>query len=291
MAFRFENIDLEKQSDYSRLFSECPQKASDYSFSNLWSWADEYGLVWSWTGGLVWIKQTVPKDCFWAPVGNWETTEWKKTFEGIDTAEFIRVPDTLADMWREAFGSRAIIEESRKHWDYLYDVDSLISLKGNRYHKKKNLANQFAKKYAYEFLPLGSDTIGMALDMQEDWCTWRDCESSDSLAAENRAIAKVLENWEKLPSVTGGALIADGEMAAYTIAEALSEDTVVIHFEKGNSKFKGVYQAINKLFLEHSAAGYKTVNREQDLGDEGLRKAKMSYHPVGFVKKYRVLME
>ena len=289
MTLHFDPIELAKQTEYSRLFSACPQKASDHSFLNLWSWADEYGLVWAWTDGLVWIKQTVPKECFWAPAGNWAEIDWTKRFDEIGTpAEFVRVPEPLAEMWRDVLGPRVVIEESREHWDYLYDVAELISLKGNKFHKKKNLANQFVKNYGFEYLPLEAGTIGMALGMQEDWCEWRDCEALDSLASENRAIAKVLENWEKFGDVMGAALIVGEKVVAYTIAEALSDDTIVIHFEKGDPDFKGVYQAINKLFLERSASRYTIVNREQDLGNEGLRKAKLSYQPVGFVKKFRV---
>ena len=79
-------------------------------------------------------------------------------------------------------------------------------------------------------------------------------------------------------------------MAGYTIGESLSDDTLVIHFEKGNQDYKGVYQAINQMFLEQSGGRHQIVNREQDLGDEGLRKAKLSYNPFGFVKKYRIVL-
>jgi len=84
--------------------------------------------------------------------------------------------------------------------------------------------------------------------------------------------------------------MVDGAMVAYTVAEKLTEDSMVIHFEKGDTQYKGVYQAINQMFLAHSASQYKFVNREQDLNDEGLRKAKLSYHPVEFVFKYRVTL-
>jgi hypothetical protein len=85
--------------------------------------------------------------------------------------------------------------------------------------------------------------------------------------------------------------MVDQKMAAYTVAETLTDDTVLIHFEKGDTEYKGVYQAINQMFLENSAADYRDyryVNREQDLNDEGLRKAKLSYLPVEFLQKYRV---
>ena len=131
----------------------------------------------------------------------------------------------------------------------------------------------------------------MALAMQEDWCTWRDCESSEALSAENRAISKILDNWQTIYGLTGGALLVGQEMVAYTIAEQLSKNTIVIHFEKGNPDYKGAYQAINQMFLEHNGQQFDFVNREQDLGNEGLRKSKLSYHPVDFVKKYRVFLK
>ena len=124
--------------------------------------------------------------------------------------------------------------------------------------------------------------------MQTRWCTWRDCENDDTLAAENKAIARVLDHWQQLPDVTGGALRVNNELAAYTVAEAMPDDTLVIHFEKGAPQFKGSYQAINQIFLENDDSRKPVVNREQDLGDEGLRKAKLSYHPMGYVRKYRV---
>ena len=125
--------------------------------------------------------------------------------------------------------------------------------------------------------------------MQEDWCLWRDCESSDTLSAENVAIGRVFSQWDRLKGLTGGALMVDRTIAAYTVAEALSEDMLLVHFEKANPVYKGGYQAINQLFLRSVSGEFTSVNREQDLGDEGLRQAKLSYHPNGFLKKYNKL--
>ncbi len=82
--------------------------------------------------------------------------------------------------------------------------------------------------------------------------------------------------------------MVDGDMAAYTVADALTPQSVVIHFEKGDTRFKGIYQAINQMFLSHSGQAFLTVNREQDLNDEGLRKSKLSYNPSEFLRKSRV---
>jgi uncharacterized protein len=108
------------------------------------------------------------------------------------------------------------------------------------------------------------------------------------LEAENTAIERVLKEWDRIPGLMGGALEVESEIVAYTVAEALTSDTVVIHFEKGDTRLKGVYQAINNLFLADAATGFEYVNREQDLDDEGLRKAKLSYNPIRFLKKFGV---
>jgi hypothetical protein len=293
MNLNFEPISLDKQKDYLELLNTCPQVASDYSFLNLWAWAEDYGLRWAWEENLVWIKQTRPEVLFWAPVGPWNLIDWRNRYDvqADRRMVFIRVPQKLVEFWRVAVGDEATVVEERGHFDYLYAVADLIELRGNRYHKKKNLLNQFEKKYDYTYRPFGPELIEQAVGMQKDWCTWRDCESSEVLSAENKAIARILRDWQHLNGeVRGGAILVDGAMVAYTVAERLTQDSIVIHFEKGDTQYKGVYQAINQMFLAHSAPQFRWVNREQDLNDEGLRKAKLSYHPAEFVSKYRVTM-
>jgi hypothetical protein len=292
MNLKFEPIALDLQTEYLKRFAECSQPASDYSFTNLWGWGEEYGLHWAWQDDLVWIKQTNPSDIYWAPIGSWAQADWKLYFEKIGGQKLItRVPEELVKLWQSNLGERIRVEEERHNWDYLYDINELIELKGNRFHKKKNLLKQFTNKYNYRFLHFGPEFIEPAMAMQADWCDWRDCESSEVLAAENRAVIKVFMNWDKLVGLTGGALLVDDMIVAYTVAEKLNRETILIHYEKGCPDYKGVYQAINQMFLDHLAEPFKWVNREQDLGEEGLRKAKLSYNPVDFLRKYRVILK
>ncbi|MEJ2101940.1 MAG: phosphatidylglycerol lysyltransferase domain-containing protein [Desulfobacterales bacterium] len=252
MTLSFEPISLERQEDYLEILSHCPQIASDYSFLNLWAWSPEYELSWAWDGDLIWIRQNQPETFLWAPVGDWNAVDWPGRFHDHPEVQsvFTRVPEMLA--------------------------------------AQKNLLNQFNRNYSSSYLPFGADMVKQAMAMQTDWCTWRDCESSDILSSENRAISRVLTEWRKLAGLFGGALMIDGSMVAYTLAEALTRDMLVIHFEKGDTQYKGIYQAINQQFLANSASHYTIVNREQDLNDEGLRKAKLSYHPTDYLQKYRV---
>jgi hypothetical protein len=291
MPLHFEPIRLEQQADYRRILSQCKPIASDYSFINLWGWGEEYGLEWAWQDGLIWIRQTL-SNVLWAPVGDWTAVDWSSALKiAKETADrMIRVPEELLHLIAQAKNGDVHIEDSREHWDYLYNRQDLVELKGNRFHKKKNLLNQFLKKNDYTYLEFGSSMVDQALGMQEDWCAWRDCENEDTLASENNAIIRVLNQWRSLEGITGGALMVDQLIIAYTIAEAMPDKSLIVHFEKACPDHKGGYQAINQIFLSHTPEQYAVVNREQDLGDEGMRKAKLSYNPVDFVKKFQIVL-
>jgi len=290
MNITFTPISLEGQGEYNQFLARCPQKPSDYSFVNLWGWSREYGLEWSFAEEAVLIRQTIPQTIYWAPIGDWGRIDWG----GLRTAMpqdacFIRIPEELMRVWTTVL-DRVDVQECREHWDYLYDVVELTELKGRKFHNKKNLLNQFLRENAAEFVLLDEKTVECALALQTDWFLWRNTENDQTLEAENRAIVKVMHDWSRLGGLIGGGIVVDDKMVAYSVAEALDENSVVIHFEKGCPNFKGIYQAINQMFLEHCCQGFRIVNREQDLGDEGLRKAKLSYNPIGFLKKYRVCL-
>lgn len=288
MRPQYEPVSLHMQEEYLKRLALCPQKASDYSFANIWGWAEEYGLELMFGNKCAWIRQTRPETVCWAPVGPWREVDWLACPLICTAKRYIRVPEQLALFWQEMLGDRAELIETRGQWDYLYTVQDLIDLKGNKFHKKKNHLNQFHKQYATEYRPMDPDCIEQAMDLQDQWCQWRECEDSPSLIAENQAVARTLTNWDRIPGLMGGALHHDGRMIAYTVAEPLTEDTLVIHFEKAHNDYRGVYQAINQAFLAHQGKEFVLVNREQDLDDPGLRKAKESYHPVEYLKKFEV---
>ncbi len=285
----FEPISLERQDAYRERLAESDVIASDYSFVNLWGWAQEYDLSWAWGDDLVWIKQSWPEEVYWAPIGSLEEVRWGDALSGLGEPNpvFTRVPRNLALAWEKGFPGRMKVGEARDQWDYLYSVEDLVKLSGNRYHKKKNLLNQFRRRYDYEFLDLNAEILDRIVALQERWCEWRDCESSELLAAENRVIGRLLGAWHRLRDMTGGAIFVDGEGVAFCLAERYPQDILIMHAEKGFTDYVGIYQAVNQMFLA-AHRGFRLVNRQQDLGEAGLRKAKLSYHPVDFVHKYRV---
>ncbi|MGM0424913.1 MAG: DUF2156 domain-containing protein [Thermodesulfobacteriota bacterium] len=287
MQLNFQSLSLTRQAEYRRIFDQTPQKTSDYSFLNIWAWRDIYQLQWAFDGNLVWIRQNDPRPLYWAPVGDWQEVDWPSRLKElqIQELELIRVPEELSRIWEQSLKGRVHLQEDPEQWDYIYSVQDLIELKGNRFHRKKNLLRQFQRNYNYRYIVLDADQVDKALTLQTEWCMWKDCEDSTTLEAENQAILNTFQDWNKLDNILGAGLEVDGDMVAYTVAEPLDQETVVVHFEKGCPNHKGVYQAMNQMFLANSAKEFKFVNREQDLGDPGLRKAKESYHPLGYLKK------
>ena len=286
MHLKFQPLDLESQEEYNRFLKLCPEVTSDYSFVNLWAWRDIYNLEWAFEQDLVWIRQNSPTRALWSPVGNWDDIDWRTKFQDLELLEFIRIPERLYYIWNDTPGYTPEFYSDPDHWDYIYSVQELIDLQGNRFHKKKNLLKQFMRKYNFVYYSLSEDKIEKALTLQTEWCMWRDCEDSTTLEAENKAILNTLEDYSKLDGLISGALEVEDRMVAFSIAEALDSETVVIHFEKGCPTYKGVYQAINQQFLANSANGFSYVNREQDIGDPGLRQAKKSYNPICYQRKY-----
>ena len=286
MHQNFQPLSLESQEEYNRFLHLCPEVTSDYSFVNLWAWRDIYNLEWAFDHDLVWIRQNSPTRAMWAPVGNWNHIDWRKKFENLGESDFIRIPETLYNLWKDTPGYTPEFSSDPDHWDYIYSVPELIDLKGNRFHKKKNLLKQFMRKYDYIYYPLSAENIEKALTLQTEWCMWRDCEDSTTLESENQAILNTLEHYSSLDGLISGALEVEDRMVAFSIGEALDSQTVVIHFEKGCPTYKGVYQAINQQFLANSASEFTYVNREQDIGDPGLRQAKKSYNPICYQRKY-----
>jgi hypothetical protein len=172
------------------------------------------------------------------------------------------------------------IIEDRDNFDYLYLRSDLAELPGKKYHKKRNLVAQFLKSYTHKELPLSFDLVPAALKVLEDWKADKETEG------DYKACREALEHFEEL-NMQGLLFYVDGQPAGWCLGESVARGRVfTVHFEKGLEKYKGIYQHINKTFAASLPEHFTHINREQDLGDEGMRQAKMTYRPSGFVRKY-----
>ncbi len=171
--------------------------------------------------------------------------------------------------------------------DYVYHTHDLVHLTGRKFHDKKNLLNRFVKNYPHEYRHLTIDLIPQAKVLVERWCQEKCSLEIPSTFGETEATILALDHMDRL-SIKGGAVLINGVVEAIAFGEELNRDTVVVHVEKANSEYAGLYQFISSQFLANEFHGHTFVNREQDLGEPNLRKSKLSYNPVRMVEKYRI---
>lgn len=176
-----------------------------------------------------------------------------------------------------------IVQEDRDNFDYLYYRKDLAELTGREYHKKRNLINGFVSVYECEQKPLKKDNVGDAIAVLDAW------REAKGVEGDYRAAREGLELFQEL-GMRGAVYYIEKKPVGWCLGEPLAKGTMfAVHFEKACDRFKGIYQFINQAFAQSLPAYFKLINREQDLGNEGLRQAKMTYRPSGFVRKYRVV--
>ncbi|MDR0648304.1 MAG: phosphatidylglycerol lysyltransferase domain-containing protein [Synergistaceae bacterium] len=294
MRLLFKSVNLDTVTPYMELWKKTPQKSSDYSSGVLLCWERALGYQFSFEEDedLVWIRGQSPEVHYLAPVGRWARPDWGDMLRARfgSPAVFQIVPEALVDIWREQLGDAVQAEENRASWEYLHHTEELSALSGNKYVKKRNRINQFIKQNPYRYLPITEDLLPRIAEFQKKWCeSYRVFSQTGSIEMESDGIIRnILGNWSRLPQMLGGALEVMGDIVAYTIAENVEDDILMIHFEKASLELNAAYQVINHEFLLHEGSRFSIVNREEDMDDLGLRDAKMSYHPFDFIKKYTV---
>jgi len=283
------DIDL-KESLHPRL-SLTSDGVSEFTFSGLYLFRNKYKYRVSRNGedgGFI-ISGEQPahgygddkaKKFFMTPCGapDWETL--KGLFADHDYWK--NISESVLSPVREKLNEYGIIiAEDRDNYDYLYYRNDLAELAGKKYHKKKNHVNNFLHTYPdHEQRQMSAVLIPAAVEILDKWHQDRG-EDGDYKSAK-----EALDLFDKL-TLRGAVFFVDGKPAAYCLGESLSRGKMfAIHFEKAIDEYKGVYQFMNQAFAASLPRFFTFINREQDLGSEGLRQAKMTYRPCDFVKKY-----
>lgn len=179
-------------------------------------------------------------------------------------------------------------QEMRDSYDYVYLLEKLVTLKGNKLHSKRNHINRFKQNSNWSFELISADNLDECWKMNLKWCKDNDCDDDEQLMKEKCAVRRCFDHYFQL-GLEGGLLRLDGRVIAFTMGEVLNSDTYVTHVEKAFSEIQGAYQMINREFaalIQENHPGIVYVNREEDMGFAGLRKAKQSYHPYMMEEKY-----
>jgi hypothetical protein len=201
------------------------------------------------------------------------------------------VPFHMLEMYAEALPGKLSFEADRPNFDYVYNAIDLIELNGRDFHTKKNHLNYFKRNCSYEYTRMNSGMADEAMAFIRKFNEQKNLSNVHAralLLMEEVAMDDVFRNLESVGYLSGAILI-DGNIEALSIGGRQGKNTITVHIEKANTQFRGLYQAINNEFCIHNAKNIKRINREEDLGIPGLRKAKLSYKPCMMVEKYKVI--
>ncbi|APC39743.1 DUF2156 domain-containing protein [Clostridium estertheticum] len=291
----FKRLTIEDKEIFEKYIYPYKFLSCEYSFTTLYIWREACDICFTVYKDALIIKKMdfEGRYYFMQPLGyNKENLkelidvlmDYKKennmefVFKDLDESFMEEIKDIYGDV-------RGIcIKEDRDNFDYLYEAEKLTKLSGKKLHGKKNHYNSFIKNYNYEVKDIEETQVIKDVVMAAE--KWYEANNNDRmLNFELQGIKDILENIE-IVNTKGIAVYVDEKIVAFSLGEKLNDDLAVIHIEKADTSYSGVYSFINKAFVDRSFSDVKIINREQDLGIEGLRKSKLSYHPFKLEKKY-----
>lgn len=296
MNINFRKITLEDQDMIKSYLGLQKTRSCEMTFANIYLWSRFYRLDYAIVEDTLVFRGNGEKTFFDFPVGKPENV--KRAVEVLMTyCDEIGQDLTLAAVTKEKYAAleemypgKFEVEYDRDYADYVYETEKLANLSGKKYHGKKNHINKFKKLYPdWSYEPITDDNVEECFQMALSWRRLNGCEEDEEKNAEMCVTLNSLRLFKEL-HLRGGLLRAAGEVVAFSIGEPVCEDTMVVHIEKAFSAVDGAYPMINQQFILHEAKEYTYVNREEDLGEEGLRRAKLSYHPVFMVDKGRAVL-
>ena len=273
-------------------------ECSDLSFTNLFIWGADGKMEYAEKDHVLYIKldfKGIPV-FLWAPIPMYGIeVNYKKAIEdGIEYMKSIGVEPTFRSVWTpfrdkmletcpELFSMPTDIA-----WDYVYSRESLATLKGKKLHGKRNHINKFLSKYPdYEYKKLDKSMIDDCIALYDNWISEKDEETASSLQNEKQSVLLALNNMDEL-GLVGGTIYIDNRLCAFTVGERLHPHMQLIHIEKGDTSYEGIFPMINQQYVLHECEDVELINREEDMGIEGMRKAKRSYNPLKMIEKHLI---
>lgn len=291
---QFQKITMERYDEIKKYLWKSKNRGCNFSAGNIIIWGADLDISYGIVDNVIVFRTLMGTEAVY------HIAEYTEDFPQIvqtlsEDARGLGVKMQLADLsgemaqaLEEYYPSLFRVEYDRDSSDYVYEVQALAELRGKKYQKKKNHVNRFKRNYEFTYETLTPENIPECIKMAEKWRESR--EMNPSLEAEKKALENAFRYYELL-GFQGGLLRVNGEVMAFTLGEAVTEDTFVTHFEKALDSIPELYAMINQQFAMNQLQDFRYVNREEDLGVEGLRKAKTSYHPVFMVEEYRASLK
>ncbi len=286
----FKTMDLECKSLFDKYFGGRYEN-SETSFANLYMWKDYYNTRYSVVEGFLVVLNTSPSGklhCY-MPYGNGDIESCLNLLReyALSVGQPLRITSASeADACNiKKLFPKADIKENFSFNDYVYLTESLINLSGKKLHSKKNHLNKFRSSYSYIYREMTKEDFEPCLKLAGRLMRKTKSEDSFGYTEELRSIETAFLNFD-LFKLSGAVIEIDGNIAAFSVGEELTDNCALIHIEKADTAYDGIYAAINNEFVKNRWSGFEFVNREEDMGIPGLRKAKLSYRPHHMVRKF-----
>jgi hypothetical protein len=294
----FQPVLLEDKKVIDEFLHDRRYESSICSFTNFYMWRGPYHIEWTIAEGCLCIKASHHNHTYMlVPFAKGDGTIAAALTAMLNYFTEIGQPFSLKGVSAESKTELEALRPGyfsfvadRDNYDYVYLTEDLLWLKGRNYSSKKNHLNYFKRTYSqYQYVPLTAELLPSCLATALEWYDMRGLDKDSEIELEKAAVVDILHHYDVL-GLSGGAILIDGKMEAFSIGEQLNDDTALIHVEKGNPNIRGIYQVINQEFCRDRWSEMKYINREEDMGIDGLRQAKESYHPVKLVEKYDVFI-
>lgn len=266
-------------------------QSSEYTFTSMLMWSKEDRIRIAQQDGILYILYVFPHlDPFMlAPLALNEEDYPKAISTASAYLKSIGVRPVfrgIIERYKPYFEQAGFtLTADRGNFDYVYNMEDLRTLKGKRLHGKRNHINQFLSRYTYKYVTITPDMFDDCMAIYEEWLAGKD-PAEYGVLGEQEAIRIGLKHMREL-GLVGGGILVDGKLRAFSLGERIDDEMAVIHIEKADASIPGLYPLINKEFVNHTWKDVKFINREEDMGLEGLRKAKLSYFPAYLLEKYR----
>ncbi|WP_042275656.1 DUF2156 domain-containing protein [[Clostridium] dakarense] len=296
----FKEININSKKELDPYFELVDYEACEYCFSTLYMWQHAYNtgyyigedfavIVGEYEGDSFSIQPLARKEKL--P----EVIDFViRYFEENNKKIYLRgVTKDIVEFLKEKYPNKFEYIEERDLFDYVYDGESLRTLAGRKNQKKRNHINYFLNEYEgrFEYKLLDKENFKECLDLMKEWTNNKEehDDFDEGMDDELIGIKKIFDNYDILKDkLKVAGIYVDEKLEAFTIGELLNKNMALVHIEKANPEIRGLYPYINQQFIVNEFENVEFVNREEDLGIEGLRKAKLSYHPCRFVEKYTV---
>lgn len=290
----FHEITLADREWMTGYFGAADLNACEFSFATNFIWRHAYQIEVAQIEGCgVCRCRKDGKTVFSYPFGDGDHKKAIKkicnicNIENIKT-EFYPIVEEQREELLALFPGEFEIDTDRDDFDYIYSYEKLATLKGKKLHGKRNHIARFKDGGDWSYEPFTASNRDACIELAEVWEKKRAEKWNDAMTQEMVALREALAHFDEL-GLSGGVLRKNGNIVAFTIGEALNSDTFVVHFEKALPDLQGAYPMINQQFVLHACEGFSYINREEDTGDPGLRKSKLSYFPDILLKKYRAV--